>query len=95
MKFLEKFVKIVNELNAVQKKVDFLRGELDNTVCELTEYLKEKELLKVVDVDSHKFINYYECECGNRWEDVYFHIVDDECSDCGKSVSPYETKDYE
>lgn len=94
MTFLKKFVNIINELNAVQKKIDFLRGELDNTVLELTEYLKNKQLLTVVDVDSHKLVNYYECVCGNRWNDVFYNVIDDECCECGKLVRPYLTRDY-
>lgn len=99
MKFLEKMVKLISEIDNLRAKADFLRGELENTVGEMTDYLKSKNLLESRDIgdelEVNKYINYYECECGNRWDDVYFHTCNDHCEDCGLEISPYETKDFD
>jgi hypothetical protein len=95
MKFLEKFVKIKNELGEIQQKCEFLTRELDNNISELVNYLENNKLLITSDPtsDPKQFINHYECECGNRWEDTWFSTCDDECSDCGRRISPYESED--
>jgi hypothetical protein len=38
------------------------------------------------------FRNYYHCECGESWEDVWNATCDDECS-CGNTVSPEQSED--
>lgn len=51
MKFLEKLVKIKDELRKIQHEVDFLSRELDHVASEMVEYLRENKLLTVRDLD--------------------------------------------
>lgn len=39
------------------------------------------------------FLNYYQCPCGNTWSDEWSCTCDDECSECGLSISPDESDD--
>lgn len=44
---LSKFVKIRDELNETQSKINFLVKELDHATHELIQYLKENKLLTI------------------------------------------------
>jgi len=37
------------------------------------------------------FVNHYECTCGTEWIDRWSCACDDECPNCGKSISPDES----
>lgn len=54
MKFLEKLVKIKDELRRIQHEVDFLSRETDHVASEMIEYLREKKLLTFRDLSYDK-----------------------------------------
>jgi len=37
------------------------------------------------------FVNHYECDCGTSWIDRWSCACDDECPNCGRSISPSES----
>lgn len=37
------------------------------------------------------WLNYYACDCGNEWTDAWSCQCDDECGECGISISPIES----
>lgn len=36
--------------------------------------------------------NHYRCECGAEWDDEWSCQCDDECGECGKDYSPFESE---
>lgn len=51
-KILENFVKIKDELDRVNQKVSHLRRELDYNTAELIEFLKQKNMIQIKDIDN-------------------------------------------
>lgn len=41
--------------------------------------------------EDHRMTNYYECECGKAWEDVWSCACDDDCPSCGANISPHDS----
>lgn len=39
------------------------------------------------------FRNYYVCQCGAEWEDDWTAQCDDDCPDCGTTMTPYRSED--
>lgn len=37
------------------------------------------------------WLNYYRCECGNEWDSAWSCQCDEECGECGKDYSPYNS----
>ena len=54
MKFLEKLVKIKDELRRIQHEVDFLSREVDGIASDMVHYLKENKLLTFRDLSYDK-----------------------------------------
>ena len=52
MKFLERLVKIKDELRRIQHEVDFLSREVDGIASDMVQFLKEKKLLTVRDLST-------------------------------------------
>jgi|688.fasta_scaffold65925_5 hypothetical protein len=104
-KLLKKFVKIKDELNDLSNKINFLKTELDFNTWELIQFLKEKQMLQVTDLDdeqktTHRFINYYKCpfckdENNNslEWHDAWDHSCNDRCPECDVETQPYLSED--
>lgn len=40
-----------------------------------------------------RFLNFYECPCGETWQDTWTAICDDDCPTCRTTCSPVDTKD--
>lgn len=40
-----------------------------------------------------RFMNHYECPCGNAWQDNWSECCDDKCAACGRAVSPSKSDD--
>jgi hypothetical protein len=38
-----------------------------------------------------RYRNYYECPCGESWEDVHSCMCNDKCVSCGKEIEPSES----
>lgn len=41
----------------------------------------------------NRFTNFYQCICGERWEDESPHTNDDRCPECDMANSPYKSED--
>lgn len=54
MKFLEKLVKVKDELRRIQREVDFLSREVDYIASEMIDYLKDNNLITVRDLSYDK-----------------------------------------
>ena len=42
-----------------------------------------------------KFLNHYECPCGEKWEDRSAYTNNDRCPKCNKEISPTSSEDIE
>lgn len=51
MKFLERLVKVKDELRRIQHEVDHLSREVDGIASDMVQYLKENKLITVRDLD--------------------------------------------
>lgn len=52
MKFLERLVKVKDELRKIQHEVDYLSREVDGIASDMVQFLKENELLTVRDLSN-------------------------------------------
>lgn len=39
--------------------------------------------------------NYYECDCGCTWVDIWDCECNDRCPECNKEIEPYESIELE
>lgn len=51
-------------------------------------FLVEKE-----DGLDRRFHNFYRCDCGESWNDYWACTCNDDCTNCGKEVEPYDSFD--
>lgn len=42
---------------------------------------------------THLIWSYYECPCGNAWESTWDSACDDDCGECGATISPSTSQD--
>lgn len=54
MKFLERLVKVKDELRRIQHEVDYLSREVDTIASDMIQYLKENQLLTVRDLSDDR-----------------------------------------
>ena len=52
MTFLERLVKVKDELRKIQHEVDYLSREVDGIASDMVQFLKEKKLLTVRDLST-------------------------------------------
>lgn len=51
------------------------------------------KLCNLVGDTDFRFRNYYKCPCGEKWQDEWDSMCDDECPNCAVAVAPYKSKD--
>lgn len=56
-----------------------------------TEYVDE--VFATIAEKERMFRNFYRCVCGHEWQDEWSAMCDDECPQCGATISPYRSED--
>lgn len=42
-----------------------------------------------------RYLNHYQCPCGEEWEDSWSCMCNDRCPSCNKEIEPYASEDLE
>lgn len=43
-------------------------------------------------LNTNVYHNFYECPCGEKWDDYWSCACNDKCSSCNKEIEPYDTE---
>lgn len=96
------------DVDGAQERCVITSGEHDERGAVVTEFTagpvdrSEIPTYRVVDSEpegdadddvSDRFLNHYECPCGETWSDPSPSQTDDECPKCGTTCSPSESED--